>query len=164
MTRSRTSVPHTARLAGLPPGLRATRATRAVLALFGARGEAALSPADVQAALERAGEPVNRVTVYRLLDRLVEAGLLERQVDTARVGRFALRPPTGAPAAPRFECQGCHRQFRLPGSTVGLQPALDAVLQALAAAGHQGLAVDLAVRGRCADCNGPAPVGTGDAP
>ncbi|GAA4421262.1 Fur family transcriptional regulator [Acidovorax lacteus] len=153
MTRPRTSVPHTARVAGLPPGLRSTRATRAVLALFDTRSTAALSPAEVQAALERAGEPVNRVTVYRLLDRLVAAGALQRHVDAARISRYGRRATVPQEPPPRLECRNCSRQFALAG-TSALQPAIAALREAAAAAGLHDL--DVAVRGCCPDCSAAA--------
>ncbi|RYF45160.1 MAG: Fur family transcriptional regulator, partial [Comamonadaceae bacterium] len=53
--------------------MRSTRATRAVLRLLGDQPAVALSEAEVEAALARAGVAVNRVTVYRLLDRLAAA-------------------------------------------------------------------------------------------
>lgn len=149
MTQARTSIPHTARSAGLPPGLRSTRATRAVLALFEARASAALSPADVQAALDRAGEAVNRVTVYRLLDRLVAAGVLQRHVDAARISRYARAACATGEPPPRLVCRHCRRQFAL-ADAAALQPALDALRQAAAAAGLHDL--ELALRGRCTAC------------
>lgn len=97
----------------LPPGMRATRATRALARLYEARPDAALSEAEVETALATAGAAVNKVTVYRLLDRFAAAGLLHKQVDAARVTRYALAPQGGDGAAPRFECDDCHRQFRL---------------------------------------------------
>ena len=69
----------------LPPGMRATRATRALAQLYEARPDAALSEAEVETALATAGAAVNKVTVYRLLDRFAAAGLLHKQVDAARV-------------------------------------------------------------------------------
>ncbi|MFN3377372.1 MAG: Fur family transcriptional regulator [Burkholderiaceae bacterium] len=154
MTRSRprTSVAHTARVAGLPPGLRSTRATRAVLALFDARSTAALSPAEVQAALERAGEPVNRVTVYRLLDRLVAAGALQRHVDAARISRYGRRTAV-QDELPQLECRNCSRPFALAG-TSALQPAIAALREAAAAAGLHDL--EVAVRACCPDCSAAA--------
>ena len=140
----------------LPPGLRATRATRAVEALYAAQPEAALSETEVEAALAAAGVEVNKVTVYRLLSRFAAAGLLHRQVDAARVTRYARAPQGEEGAAPRFECDDCHRQFRLTQGSAKVQTALKQVLQALATAGHEDLAVDIAVRGRCAGCAHPA--------
>lgn len=139
----------------LPPGMRATRATRALAALYAAHPEAALSEAEVEAALAAGGAQVNKVTVYRLLERFAAAGLLHRQVDAARVTRFARAPQEGDGAVPRFECDDCHRQFRLSQGSAKVQTALKQVLQALATAGHESLAVDIAVRGRCAGCAQP---------
>lgn len=135
--------------------MRATRATRALAALYAARPEAALSESEVEVALAAAGAQVNKVTVYRMLDRFAAAGLLHKQVDAARVTRFALAPAAGDGAAPRFECDDCHRQFRLSQGSAKVQTALKQVLQALATAGHESLAVDIAVRGRCAGCAHP---------
>ncbi|RZJ07752.1 MAG: Fur family transcriptional regulator [Acidovorax sp.] len=135
--------------------MRATRATRALAALYAARPEAALSESEVETALAAAGAQVNKVTVYRMLDRFAAAGLLHKQVDAARVTRFALAPAAGDGAAPRFECDDCHRQFRLSQGSAKVQTALKQVLQALATAGHESLAVDIAVRGRCAGCAHP---------
>lgn len=140
----------------LPAGMRATRATRALAALYESRPDAALSGSEVETALAAAGAPVNKVTVYRLLDRFAAAGLLHKQVDAARVTRYALAPQGEEGAAPRFECDDCHRQFRLSQGAAKVQTALKQVLQALATAGHEGLAVDIAVHGRCAECAHPA--------
>lgn len=136
--------------------MRATRATRALAALYEERPDAALSESEVEAALADAGASVNKVTVYRLLDRFAAAGLLHKQVDAARVMRYARAPQGEEGAAPRFECDDCHRQFRLSQGSAKVQTALKQVLQALATAGHESLAVDIAVHGRCADCAHPA--------
>lgn len=136
--------------------MRATRATRALAALYEARPDAALSESEVEVALTTAGAPVNKVTVYRMLDRFAAAGLLHKQVDAARVTRYARAPQGGEGAAPRFECDDCHRQFRLSEGSAKVQTALKQVLQALATAGHESLAVDIAVRGRCAGCAHPS--------
>lgn len=139
----------------LPAGLRSTQATRALLAFFESHPQAALSGAEVEGALAQAGVAVNRVTVYRLLERLTGAGLLSRQVDAQRVARFALAVAPGVEAAPRFECDECHRQFCLPHAPGRLQSALRQVLQGLTSAGHEDLAVRVAVHGRCAGCAHP---------
>ena len=136
----------------LPVGMRATRATRALSALYAAQPQAALSEAEVESALAQAGARVNKVTVYRLLDRFVAAGLLRKQVDGARVTRYTQAPEGDDGTAPRFECDGCHRHFRLTANAAPVQSALQHMLEALATAGHEGRAVDIAVRGRCAVC------------
>lgn len=136
-------------------GLRRTRATVALVALFKGHPQDAMSHAEVESALSLAGTVVNRVTVYRLLDRFVEAGLLQRHVDAGRVSRFATRQQAGV-WAPRFECDDCHRQFRLGNASPSVQAAAEQVLMALKSAGHEGRAVDISVRGRCAGCACPA--------
>lgn len=140
----------------LPCGMRATRATRALADLYALQPDAALSQQEVEAALASAGTLVNRVTVYRLLDRFAAAGLLVKHVDATRVTRYALAPQGEDGATPRFECDDCHRQFRLPQGVDSVQSALSQLLSALASAGHESLAVQIAVRGRCAGCAHPA--------
>ena len=76
----------------LPPGMRATRATRALERLYHERPHAALSEAGVEAALADAGSHVKRVTEHRMRDSLAAAVLLHTQVDAALVRRYALAP------------------------------------------------------------------------
>ncbi|RYF27045.1 MAG: Fur family transcriptional regulator [Comamonadaceae bacterium] len=138
--------------------MRSTRATRALLVLLRAQPGVAWSEAEVEAALEQEGVAVNRVTVYRLLDRLAAAGLLRRHVDAQRVARFTLVHASDAAeaATPHFECDDCHRQFSLSQGSERMQGAMRQMLKALESAGHEGLAVDIAVRGRCAGCAQPS--------
>lgn len=145
----------------LPPGMRSTRASRAVLALFAAAGpDATLSEIDVERALHAQEVRINRVTVYRLLHRLHAADVLLRTVDEDRVARYARSPAEVRDKTlahpPRFECDGCRRQFRLAGQEARLQAALRALRQELQAAGHAELRLDFAVRGRCSGCARPA--------
>jgi Fur family ferric uptake transcriptional regulator len=141
----------------LPSGMRWTQATRALAQLYQNNPQAAWSEAQVEQALCDAGVRVNRVTVYRLLDRLAQAGLLRKQIDAHRVSRYALADQA-LEAAPRFECHDCHRQFALAAQGPQVASAMQQVLQALASQGHQGLALDVAVRGRCAGCVEPGGV------
>lgn len=138
--------------------MRSTRATRAVMALWERRADALLSEAEVEAALHAQDVQVNRVTVYRLLDRLAAAGVLRRSVDASRVARYG-RPVQGSAsegdAAAHFECADCHSAFRLGGEGgEPLQAALLQLQQALAASGLQGQAIDVSVTGLCQDCSG----------
>ena len=100
-------------------GLRRTEATCTVLALFWHDPHWHPSHTEVEAALAPLGMALNRVTLYRLLDRLAAAGLLERHTDTdSRTWRFALAAHhTNDPDAPRFECDACHRQFRVSAAS-----------------------------------------------
>ena len=136
-------------------GLRLTPATRAVLTLFASDPNWAPTHAEVHDALERQGTAINRVTLYRLLDRLAACEVLERHTDGAeRAWRFTpTGPATGdSGMATRFECDACHRQFRLSQATEATRAAADALLHALAAMGHKGERVDLAIHGTCAGC------------
>ncbi|WOI45090.1 transcriptional repressor [Acidovorax sp. BLS4] len=160
MPRSPHSDPSAPR--ALPPGLRSTRATRALLALMSSQPSVAVSGAEVESALARRGVVVNRVTVYRLLDRLASAGLMRRHIDAQRVARYTLVGHKSEPAAPHFECNDCHRQFPVTEGAAPLQAAARQMLKALASAGHDRLALDVAVRGRCAVCAQTAHPGDGE--
>jgi Fur family ferric uptake transcriptional regulator len=132
-------------------GLRRTSATLALARLFWEAGDVMLAHSQIESALMARGVAVNRVTLYRLLDRFVAAGLLSRTVDAQRVSRFALAS-FEAKSAPHFECDDCHRHFRLPDSAKKLNDAARQVLRVLEAAGHEGHTIDVSVHGRCAGC------------
>ncbi len=134
-------------------GLRRTQATRRVLELF--LHDSGWSPthAEVDAALQAGGLRVNRVTLYRLLDRLAAAGLLERQPDDeSRSWRFHLAASDAEAQAPRFECDACHRQFRITEASQSSRAATHQLLDALAHLGHHAQRVELAIHGTCAGC------------
>ena len=135
-------------------GLRRTLATRAVLGLFLAQPHGGLTHAQALNALTARGLDINRVTLYRLLDRLAACGVLQRQTDDqARTWRFSLAPLDPNPdegTPPRFECGACHRQFPMADAS---ELARD-LLRTLASQGHRGEQV--AVHGTCADCLEPA--------
>lgn len=136
-------------------GLRRTRATVALTSLFKDHPDWALTPAQVESALAQAGVEVNRVTVYRLLDRFVAAGLLQRHVDGERVAHYSAVDPQAGAWAPRFECEACHRHFRVVDGSPQVQATARKVLQALESLGHEGHEIDISVRGRCAGCAHP---------
>lgn len=135
-------------------GLRRTLATRAVLGLFLAQPPGGLTHAQALNALTARGLDINRVTLYRLLDRLAACGVLQRQTDDqARTWRFSLAPRETDPEAgepPRFECDACHRRFPMAGASELVRD----LLRSLADQGHRGR--QLAVHGTCADCLEPA--------
>ncbi|WP_343067138.1 Fur family transcriptional regulator [Hydrogenophaga aromaticivorans] len=133
-------------------GLRRTLATRAVLGLFLANPQGTLSHAQALASLTARGLDINRVTLYRLLDRLAACGVLQRHAnDDARTWRYGLAD-TDEGLAPRFECDACHRQFRLIEGSAPTQAVASDLLRTLAGLGHQGLRVDVAIHGTCASC------------
>jgi len=149
-------------------GLRRTAAARRVLGWLLAHPDTSYTHAQLQAALQ-SGETqgterltLDRVTLYRLIDRLTQVGLLLCRVDVQRVRRYQAMP-VSVHALPHFECQSCHRDSPLTGTlkanALDLEVAAQSALQALQALGYQGLSLDVAVRGVCADCVSAAQAG-----
>ena len=150
-------------------GLRRTNAARLVLGWLLAHPDTSYTHAQLQAALAGIsgdgtsggeGEVLDRVTLYRLIDRLTQVGLLLCRVDASRVRRYQAMP-TSVHAIPHFECQSCHRDSPLAGALQAnandLERAAQTALEALKALGYQGMSMDFAVRGVCADCATGAP-------
>jgi Fur family ferric uptake transcriptional regulator len=148
-------------------GLRRTPATLAVLRWFARDAARSASHAEVATALLDGGLGINRVTLYRLLDRLAVAQLLVRHTDDLnRTWRYSLNAvraadpaePAGGPRwLPRFECDACHRQFRLAEASAPTQAMAEQMLDTLARLGHQGQRVDVSIHGTCAVCVEPPP-------
>ena len=145
-------------------GLRRTSAARLVLGWLLAHPDTSYTHAQLQAALQGdstlvPGVTLDRVTLYRLIDRLTQVGLLLCRVDAKRVRRYQAMPAS-VHAMPHFECQSCHRDSPLSGalsaSALDLERAAQTALEALKALGYQGLSLNFAVRGVCADCATPA--------
>jgi Fur family transcriptional regulator, ferric uptake regulator len=134
-------------------GLRRTLATRAVLGLFMVKPLGSLNHAQVFAALSARGLNLNRVTLYRLLDRLVACGVLQRHADDdARTWHFCLIDSGQSPLAPVFECGACHERVRLPEASGQAAEMARALFDTLASLGHQGQRLDVSLRGTCASC------------
>lgn len=156
--------PATSALSGVPAviqtrleaaGLRRTLATRAVLGLFLAQRGSGLTHAQALHALTARGLDINRVTLYRLLDRLAACGVLQRHTDDqARTWRFSLAPlePEGDKdhLRFRFECGACNREMSLDDAGASARSTARDLLNACARIGHLG--EQIAVRGTCADC------------
>ncbi len=145
-------------------GLRRTSAARLVLGWLLSHPDTSYTHAQLQVALagdanvagSRAdAQSLDRVTLYRLIDRLTQVGLLLCRVDSSRVRRYQAMP-TSVHAIPHFECQTCHRDSPLAGalqaSADDLERAAQTALEALRALGYQGLSMDVAVRGLCVEC------------
>ena len=137
-------------------GLRRTAAARLVLGLLLAHPDTSYTHAQLLATLQDDAHPaLDRVTLYRLIDRLTQVGLLLCRVDVERVRRYQAMP-SSVYAIPHFECQSCHRDSPLSGalesSADDLERAAQTALETLKALGYQGLSVDFAVRGVCVDC------------
>jgi len=136
-------------------GLRRTAAARLVLGWMLAHPDTSYTHAQLQAALSDTAEALDRVTLYRLIDRLAQVGLLLCRVDSQRVRRYQAMPAS-VHAMPHFECQSCHRDSplsnALKASATDLDRAAQTALETLKALGYQGLSLDFAVRGVCIDC------------
>ena len=135
-------------------GLRRTHVARKVLGWFVSHPDTSYTHAQLQAALLAGGaEPLDRVTLYRQIDRLTSSGLLLCRVDANRVRRYQSMPAS-VKAIPHFECQTCHRDSVLPSTlqAADLERAAQSALQAFNDLGFVGKSMDFAVRGVCADC------------
>ena len=132
-------------------GLRRTAAARLVLGWLLAHPDTAYTHAQLHVSLSAYdATSLDRVTLYRLIDRLTQVGLLLCRVDRQRVRRYQVMP-VSVHATPHFECQTCHRDSPLANAQ-DLERAAKSALEALQAMGYQGMSMNLAVLGVCVDC------------
>ena len=130
-------------------GERLTQARVAVLSLLLA-AEHAISHHDVAAAIA-AHQPIDRVTVYRVLDWLVEVGIAHRIAGDDRVWRFMVNPEHGHGTGgtphqhAHFICNQCGQTFCLNDTPARLNFKLPD--------GFKPSEVDLKFRGACAHCS-----------
>jgi Fur family transcriptional regulator, ferric uptake regulator len=148
------SVPTSANALLQAVGERSTPARRAVLEILLAT-PTALSHAEIAAAARVAGNDLDRVTLYRVLDWLVEKALAHKIAGEDRVWRFNAtsrdgHAPRGAHEHAHFHCSQCGRLFCLDQ----LQPVFAFSLPPGFVCEH----AELTLRGRCSDCGS----GTGD--
>jgi Fur family ferric uptake transcriptional regulator len=86
-------------------GLEPTPNRIAVLEVVG-NNQYPLSAADIYNTLGRTGS-INRVTVYRILDRLVARGLVDRLSTGGRAFYYGMAPNEHHDAHPHFYCKRC---------------------------------------------------------
>jgi Fur family ferric uptake transcriptional regulator len=67
-----------------------------------------LSASDIHETLDR-NQPINRVTVYRILDLLVEKGIVDRISTGGRAAYYGIAPNDFHQAHPHFYCTACGR-------------------------------------------------------
>lgn len=150
-------------------GVRVTQARISVLGtLLAARN--AMSHQDVQDALTN----MDRVTLYRALDCLTEAGLTHKIASDDRIFRYSVGKEhsehqhdhkLGAHAQHQhghFKCTRCSRVFCLDGSgyagflesvlPTSIKNPLQSALQTTLGKGFQSHEVELTIKGWCADC------------
>lgn len=130
-------------------GLRRTLLTRAVVGYFLAHPHDDLCHSQALAAMDKRGLKTDRVTLYRLLDRLAACGVLVRHTHPQeRVWRYRLVLTPAKQAAPAFECRACQQHFALDALVSAKGQALNALFSELM---DQGLR-DLSIRGVCSGC------------
>ncbi len=122
---------------------RLTRPRQTILASLLASGSA-LTHDELEHGLRQAGEPIDRVTIYRVLEWLVEHHFAHRVATEARAWRFSAILEEGSDHG-HFECRDCERVFCLSETEPGLQVHVPN--------GFRVEESELMVRGRCPDCN-----------
>lgn len=95
--------------------------------------------------MKQAGFRVSRSTIYRTLEKLVDAGLL-RNIDVG--ARRYFEHDYGYPQHEHLYCQQCHKMIEFQN------PAIDKLIQEVARQ-HQFLSAGhtFIIRGVCGDCN-----------
>ncbi|MBC7358213.1 MAG: transcriptional repressor [Desulfacinum sp.] len=128
-------------------GLRPTLHRLAVLRVVGA-APAPMTAQDVYEAVQT-DRPINRVTVYRVLDSLVESGLVEKISAGDRSFRYGLAPNEHHPRHAHFFCRQCGLMACLPPESLPV-PWQDA------SGALPGVAekVEIRVDGICEQCLG----------
>lgn len=132
-------------------GLRATSLTVAVLETL-ERADQPRSHEELARDLVAVGvaATVDRVTLYRILDRLTVAGLLSRIQGSDRAWRHALAQRQNATGY--FECDHCHSISALPEDPE-LAGALARIERKLSRRGVHSTNSAITIRGTCRDCS-----------
>jgi len=126
-------------------GQRVTLARVQVLEALQGAGRA-LTHHEVEQATAAAG-PLDRVTVYRVLDWLTRTGLAHRIAGEDRVWRFNSVAPSGSHAHAHFRCNECSRVICLDDLPRGVRPRLPA--------GYRSQGLEVTVTGQCPNCRRP---------
>lgn len=123
-------------------GGRQTPARRRILALLLA-SKRPLSHLDLEQALAQQ-DPIDRVTVYRVLDWLVARQLSHKIAGDDRVWRFSAQAIDPAHQHAHFHCERCGQFYCLA--------AIETVLPASLPPGFSASSVELTIKGICANC------------
>lgn len=127
-------------------GLRVTPSTLATLECL-EHASQAISHDDLTQQL--GGKAPDRVTLYRILERLMQVGLVQRYTDSSRTQRFAL---TERAAIGLFECDSCHHVIPIQQDPA-LKAAIELVKSHLSGHGMTEQEITLSSHGICQDCN-----------
>jgi Fur family transcriptional regulator, ferric uptake regulator len=133
-------------------GSRVTGARVKVLAAL-MQSDEALMHTDLQRRLEQGDSSVvlDRVTLYRVLEWLVDHGLAHRVAGPDRVWRFSVDADPHH-AHGHFKCRQCERMFCMKASAT-----LGRGVRSMLPPGFAGQEIELTVLGLCADCAAGAP-------
>lgn len=130
------------------------RVTRLRIAVFKTllEAEQPLSHPEVQQRLEASATgAIDRVSLYRNLEWLVEVGLAHRITADDRVWRFSARRHESAMQHPHFHCVSCGQVICLPESRLPAPKLPD---------NYSVIEMELVVNGVCAHCGKQAPAAT----
>ncbi|EPY9770973.1 TPA: transcriptional repressor [Klebsiella variicola] len=126
-------------------GLRVTSAILATLECL-ERNDDALSH---EALSKKLGDQSpDRVTLYRILERLVQVGVVTKYTDSTRLQHFSLKHDVSMGS---FECDKCHHVIPIEKDPV-LEAAMQLVKTRLSEQGMAEREVVLASYGICPDC------------
>jgi Fur family ferric uptake transcriptional regulator len=127
-------------------GLRRGGARERIIEFLG-REDCALSAVEIEDALREDGQRIGRASVYRVLELLVEHGLVER----VTVGRDLCRYERALPGGEHHHHLVCDKCGRLVAfDDPGLERAIHRVSERLGARVEHH---DVTLRGACADCD-----------
>jgi Fur family ferric uptake transcriptional regulator len=131
-------------------GLRATRAAVSALKSIHSM-EKPISHDDLLQYLgqQNPSALVDSVTLYRILDRLSQAKLIEKVLGSDRIWRYTV---AGQRLHGFYECESCHQHFNLPRSSP-LVTLLEQFSTQLKRKGDTAFAISFNVQGKCHDCS-----------
>lgn len=120
--------------------------TRAKILAFLLAQESAVTHQQIENALG-SQERIDRVTLYRVLDWLVEKGLAHKVVSGDRMWRFrANNNNTNVHQHAHFKCERCAKVICLDDVRLGYETPLPLP------DGYRGREIELTVKGLCARC------------
>lgn len=125
-------------------GVRATPARLATLGALLATSHA-LTHHEIEEAVAVAGEQINRITLYRTLDFLMDKKLVHRISGVDRAWRYEVRNAPNGQQRPHFRCNDC-------GMVVSLRTINPAIAVGLPD-GYVFEEAELIIRGKCPNCS-----------
>ncbi|SDP14461.1 Fur family transcriptional regulator [Desulforhopalus singaporensis] len=105
-----------------------------------------LTAAEIFAVIDRT-KPVNRVTVYRILDSLVQRRIVEKISGSSRAAHYGLAPNDNHLPHPHFHCTSCGLVDCLAPETLSVDQ--DRLMKTFAGEIER---VDVRIEGTCRNC------------